>query len=310
MGCPRFLFVALCALALASTTRAAARELPDQAKRGVKLLNDLEDRRAIAAFQAALRDKSLDVPTRARILCYVGLAREDLGDTRGGRAAFVEALELDREAELPREASPKLRAMFARLRTEVRPRHRSPPAAVTEAPPPPPPPIVEPKPAERPAPPPAAKPAPPPAGEKVAAAPTPEAQRAAEKPIAAAEAVEQPAARPGFFSRQWPGVVVLGAAGASLVVGLGAGLAARDAESRMHALESPNCTSCLATEIGRQYDSAEIRARNANIMYGVSGGLALVGGILLWARSSPASGPTFGLAVEPGGAQASLALRF
>src|SRR5437870_10876652 len=57
------------------------------------------------------------------------MAKLNLAEQRGGRAAFQEALQLDPSAGLPPGAAPKLKAIFEQLRSEVGKRKsRAPPA--------------------------------------------------------------------------------------------------------------------------------------------------------------------------------------
>lgn len=116
----RALVVGLIVL-LAAPVAHAAGEL----QRGIELYRRLKYERARTELTRALEDPAVD---RVEAYLYLGLTRMQLGDESGGRAAFREALALDRTVRPPAMVSPKVRVVFDEVAQSM-PRPADPPPA-------------------------------------------------------------------------------------------------------------------------------------------------------------------------------------
>jgi tetratricopeptide (TPR) repeat protein len=87
---------------------------------GVKLLKQLEYVRAIQAFEKALEAPGNTAAQRAKIHVQIGIARSGLTEYDAAEASFKKALTEDRTIEIPANTSPKIRALFEKVRAELR----------------------------------------------------------------------------------------------------------------------------------------------------------------------------------------------
>lgn len=94
-------------------------EMAPQFDKGVELLKQLEYVRAIELFEKALESPANTAAQRARIHVQIGIARSGLTEYDAAKAAFKRALTEDRSVELPANTSPKIRALFEKVRFEM-----------------------------------------------------------------------------------------------------------------------------------------------------------------------------------------------
>jgi hypothetical protein len=83
----------------------------DKLAEGRQLLHNLDEQGAIAALEEGLAAHP-DPPIRAQLAVYLGLARFNLLDSAGARAAFRQALLADPAVALPPTASPRAAVLF------------------------------------------------------------------------------------------------------------------------------------------------------------------------------------------------------
>jgi hypothetical protein len=100
------------------TAAPALAENPDLA-RALKLYNDLDYMQALDALQAADARPESTLGERVEIQIYTGMISMALGDETKARAAFARAIALDRQAQAPEGASPKVATILDQLRTEA-----------------------------------------------------------------------------------------------------------------------------------------------------------------------------------------------
>jgi hypothetical protein len=138
----------LAALTIAGAPAHAAEANP-HLERGVKLLNDMEDAKALKELRHALTWPGASSAERAKVHVYIGIAQVNLLNLSAAKKSFRDALALDATAALPALTSPKIKDLFAEVRTELGikpPPEPTPPPPETEpasrevVPPPPPPP--------------------------------------------------------------------------------------------------------------------------------------------------------------------------
>jgi tetratricopeptide (TPR) repeat protein len=110
------LVVVLCSL---HTLPASARTGP-HFDEGQAQLRRFEYPEAIRSFQDALEWPGNTLAERATIHVYVGIAQCNTGNYDAAEASFKKALALDAKAALPPHTSPKIAALFERVRSESR----------------------------------------------------------------------------------------------------------------------------------------------------------------------------------------------
>jgi tetratricopeptide (TPR) repeat protein len=159
----------LCALLLVSmglllTPTVEAKPNP-HLRKGIKLLNDMEDSQALKEFQRALTIKGSEPEEKAQIHIYIGMTYVNLLNTEAAKKSFRQALTLNPSVALPKMTSPKIKSLFGKVRDEMGIKVDTPPP---DKPPPDRPPIPpEPPPATQQVVPPP-RPPPPPSGRPVA----------------------------------------------------------------------------------------------------------------------------------------------
>lgn len=94
-------------------------ETAPQYDKGVQLLKELEYVRAIEAFGKALEWPGNTAAQRAKIHIQIGIARAGLTEYDAAEASFRKALTEDRAAAVPTNTSPKIRALFEKVRSEL-----------------------------------------------------------------------------------------------------------------------------------------------------------------------------------------------
>jgi len=99
---------------------------------GTKLLKQLEYVRAIQAFEKALAAPGSTAAQRAESHLQIGIARSGLTEYDAAEASFKRALTEDRTVTLPPHTSPKIKALFEKVRAELPP--PTTPAPTTAAP--------------------------------------------------------------------------------------------------------------------------------------------------------------------------------
>lgn len=108
---------------------------------GLKQLERMEYDEALASFERALSWPGNTGQDRARIQLQIGIAQSNLGKYDAAEQSFKRALAEDPEVALPSLTSPKIRALFERVRAEAR--AQTPASPPTPAEPPPPEPATE-----------------------------------------------------------------------------------------------------------------------------------------------------------------------
>lgn len=101
---------------------------------GIKLLKQLEYVRAIQAFEKALESPGNTAAERATIHVQIGIARSGLTEYDAAEASFKKALTEDRTIALPANVSPKIRALFEKVRAELQAPQPPPPVVAPPIP--------------------------------------------------------------------------------------------------------------------------------------------------------------------------------
>jgi tetratricopeptide (TPR) repeat protein len=253
--------LALTALLLAPASggavdlRVAAAPNPHLAKARA-LYQDLEYEQALARLEKALTWKGTSNAERVDIYVYTGLCRYQLGDEKGARNAFREALSMDPRASLPRLTSPKIQRVFqqeSELLASSRPVR--------------PPPEPEPEPRDEPPPEPDPRDGLPSSGEDVVADQT---ERPYEPPLrrrGGSSSTDEPS---DFWRDNWP---ALAAGGAAVVLG---GIAAYFGYSAQQSAEAAGQAGSAANA-KKNHEAAQSSAMAANVLYGLSGAAAAAG---------------------------------
>jgi len=89
-------------------------------QQGRKYLDLMEDSRALAKFEEALRWPENTPADRAKILMYIGITQCNLLDKKSAAESFRAALVEDPQVKLPRVTSPDITALFGRVQREAR----------------------------------------------------------------------------------------------------------------------------------------------------------------------------------------------
>src|SRR5512137_127562 len=97
---PRQLLL-LAALTVAGGAAQAAPEANPHLDRGVKLLNDMEDAKAVKELRRALTWPGASSAERAKVHVYIGIAQVNLLNLSGAKKSFRDALTLDATTALP-----------------------------------------------------------------------------------------------------------------------------------------------------------------------------------------------------------------
>jgi tetratricopeptide (TPR) repeat protein len=87
---------------------------------GVEMLKQFEYKRALEAFQKALEWPGNTSKEWALIQVYIGIAQSNLGDYTAAEKSFKEAQTIDPNVEPPKLTSPKIRAVFEKVKAESR----------------------------------------------------------------------------------------------------------------------------------------------------------------------------------------------
>ena len=114
------LVVSLCVAAillLGSTAWAAPNPHLVQGK---KLLNDMEDAKALESFKQALEEPGLPVQEKAEIFLHMGVAHFNLLKKDEAKKDFRQALETYPDIQLPARTSPKIRAFYQKVQAKYK----------------------------------------------------------------------------------------------------------------------------------------------------------------------------------------------
>lgn len=84
-------------------------------QKGIKLLNDMEDAKALKELQKALGANPTS-EEQSRIHLYLGITYFNLLKPEDAKQSFGKALDLNEAAELPESTSPKIKDLFAKLK--------------------------------------------------------------------------------------------------------------------------------------------------------------------------------------------------
>jgi tetratricopeptide (TPR) repeat protein len=88
-------------------------------ERGVKLLKDMEDAKALDELERALKVPETSAKERAQIHLHMGIAQSNLLKRDAARQSFRAALKLDPAIRPPELTSPKIGQIFEEVRLEV-----------------------------------------------------------------------------------------------------------------------------------------------------------------------------------------------
>jgi tetratricopeptide (TPR) repeat protein len=87
-------------------------------QKGLKLLDDMEDKKALKAFDRALERPGNTAKDRARIYYYMGVAHSNLFQQEAAKEQFKKALGDDPTIKPPEMTAPKIKALFEKARAE------------------------------------------------------------------------------------------------------------------------------------------------------------------------------------------------
>jgi len=87
-------------------------------EKGVALLNDMEDKKALTSFRKALQSVS-DDKEKAALYMYMGIAHFNLLDKDSASQSFQQALLMDPKLALPGSVSPKIREFFEGVKAKL-----------------------------------------------------------------------------------------------------------------------------------------------------------------------------------------------
>ncbi len=90
-------------------------------EKGKKLLNDMEEAKALESFSQALEEPGLPVKEKAQIYLHMGIAHFNLLKKDEAKKDFKQALETYPDIKLPAMTSPKIRTFFK----EVQDKHKA-----------------------------------------------------------------------------------------------------------------------------------------------------------------------------------------
>jgi tetratricopeptide (TPR) repeat protein len=102
--------------------------------RGVRLLDQAEDEKALRAFKRALKWRGNRRGDLARIHIYLGITHLNLTDEESARRHFRQGLKLAPKIEVPDDVSPKIKQIVAEIREEIAGKSRPPTEPPTAAP--------------------------------------------------------------------------------------------------------------------------------------------------------------------------------
>jgi hypothetical protein len=111
----RLLFLAVLLTVSAPAALAANPDL----RRALKLYDNLDYMPALDALEAADARAKSTAKEKVQIQIYVGMISMALGDEARARRAFAKAIALDRSAQAPASASPKVAAILDQLREQA-----------------------------------------------------------------------------------------------------------------------------------------------------------------------------------------------
>lgn len=235
---------------------------------GLKFFHNLEYKRALEAFKQAREWKGNTPQDLAKIYVYEGITQCELMWMKKGKKSFRRALEHDSSVQLPEVTSPKIKALFKKVKSEKENAEK--PAAPKPAPTPP---VPVPEP-------------PAVAGSTQPAAPSPAAP--ADTSPKAPEPTRAPPPEPtveessiSHARSYWPSWFSLGVGVVAGTTAIALGAISRNAD------EKSNDKSLSWDEAMTQHDRASSLALSANILFAVAGAAVLTSGILfLFNRSS------------------------
>lgn len=222
-------------------------------KQGIRLLDEMEDAKALEAFEKALARPGNTAKDRALIYFYIGVAHSNRFNEQAAEAHFRKALAEDAAFHPPEMIAPKIKTRFEQIRAAFlaekarqTPTKRPEEKSQKERP-------KEHRRVERGQP----APAPPPV-------------------VARARDTETPAGRSGTIN--WPAWVTLGVAAAATVAGTV--MAVQFAEENDKATD----LSLTYPEAIAHHDRAESRGLAANILFSVAGAAAITSGVLFYLK--------------------------
>lgn len=98
---------------------------------GVKMLKQFEYKKALEAFEKALEWPGNTSKERALVLVYMGITQSNMDDYPAAEQSFKRAQATDPNVEPPKLTSPKIRAVFEKVRAEARATPRRTPRRAT-----------------------------------------------------------------------------------------------------------------------------------------------------------------------------------
>jgi hypothetical protein len=225
---------------------------------GLKFFHNLEYKRALEAFKQAREWKGNTPQDLAKIFIYEGITQCELMSMKKGRQSFRQALEHDPSVQLPKSTSPKIQALFKKVKSE---KEKEKPAPPTSAP-------TQPVPE-----PPAAAGTTQPAPSTAAPAAPDTRPEADEPPYTLHEPTVEKSPDSGTRSN-WPSWLSLGVGVAAGTTAIALGAISRDAD------EKSNDKTLSWDEAMDQHDRASSLALSANVLFAVAGAAMITSGIL------------------------------
>ncbi len=236
----------------------------------MKLYGDMEYESALDNFKKAEKQPDNTMQEDVQISLYMGLVQVELGDLAGAESAFKKALALDDTTRLPKGVSPKVAAVFEKARKDMA--KARPPKPLVQQPDPKPTdvPRVEPRVEDKP--------------KQLVAVATPEVPLS--RPTPEVKATASSSGR------------TLGLAVAIPLMVIGAGLMGGGAYFGVDAqgLSNDAKAATFQSDAKSLSDRAQSSATNANILYGVGGGVVAAGVITLVVALATSSGAEPGVA--------------
>ena len=233
--------VAAAIAVLCGSASAEKPENPDLA-RGIELLRNMEDQKAVTALGKALVRPGNSQKVRAQIFVYIGIAQINQMDSDAALKSFRRAVGEDPNVNLPGQTSPKIRELFARVKREAAASRQSPASTENKNEP--------------------------------AVGNHDETTDAAVKPPGARGLARKPPDR--SWRRNWPAWTALGLTVAAAGAAVAFGALAKKAADRASSTRIPY------DEAQEHHDRARAWALGTNITSGVAGAAAIATGVLFY----------------------------
>lgn len=240
----RFITAISILLGVISLPTSALAQVDSDLQRGIQLINDMEDGKAVEALQKALTNSGNSKELNAQIRLYLWVAHSNLGDEATSEDNLRQAFTLSPDIDPPKNISPKMLKHFETRKAEFKAQSEKAAAAASPA----------------------------------ALAPTATAVPTAADDLSKKTSETTTPAQPEMVKGKtnWPAWGLLGGAVALGAVGIVFGVMSRDDLDKANDLTTP-------TDVGLDYhDKASSKSLMANICWGAAGAAAITSGILFY----------------------------